>query len=365
MKRVFTAAVSTVIITVSLVGLLGYFFLNERPETDGREVVFELKAGSFASVARELEQQGIITDAFKFKILARLLGETSKVRVGEYALRTDMTPSEVLRVIVSGKSIQHPLTVIEGANIFDVAGLVEQKGLGSKKEFLALCRNPEFLRTVLGEPLTSCEGYLFPETYGITRFMTEKEIIQQMTARFLENYSKIEGAVGGIGLNRHQLVTFASIVEKETGFPAERPIIASVYHNRLRQGMRLQADPTVLYGKWIATGNLLLSITREDLLTLNPYNTYMKTGLPAGPIANPGFEAMRASVHPAESEFLYFVSKNDGTHVFSRDYEAHNRAVQSFQQNAKAREGKSWRDLSKKKPTSGRSDPKKKSARKN
>lgn len=359
MSRILSVAITAVLIGGLVVGGLGYLFLNERPEKDGREVVFELRAGSFASVARELEQQGLITDSFKFKILARILGETSKVRVGEYALRTDMTPSEILRVIVSGKSIQHPLTVVEGANMFDVASLVEQKGFGTRKEFLALCKNPEFLRAVLGEPLSSCEGYLFPETYGITKFMTEKEIIQQMLARFLENYAKIESAVAGVGLNRHQLVTFASIVEKETGAPDERPIISSVYHNRLRKGMRLQADPTVLYGKWIATGNLLLSITREDLVTPNGYNTYMKTGLPTGPIANPGFEALRASVYPAQSEFLYFVSKNNGTHVFSRDYEAHNRAVQSFQQNAKAREGKSWRDL-KKNP-----ELKKKSARKN
>lgn len=333
----------------AMITALGYFFLNERPESEGREVIFELKAGSFISVARELEQQGLITDAFKFKILARVLGDTGNIRVGEYALRTDMTPSEVLRVIVSGKSIQHPITVVEGANIFDVAELIEKKGLGQKKEFLKLCRDSVFLMSALGEALTSCEGYLYPETYGITRFMTEKEIMQQMFARFVENYSKVDGAAMGTGLTRHQIITFASIVEKETGAPQERPIISSVYHNRLNKGMRLQADPTVLYGKWISTGNLLLSITRDDLITPNAYNTYMKTGLPAGPIANPGILAIEAAIHPAETEFLFFVSKNDGTHVFSKDYESHNRAVQSFQQNAKAREGKSWRDLQKKK----------------
>lgn len=347
MKRLLFGGLLIVVAAGLLVGGVAFFFLNEAPEAAGRDVVFELRPGPFTAVARDLEAQGLVTSATKLKLLARITGHANRVRVGEYALRTDMTPLQILGVIISGKSIQHPLTVVEGANIYDIGELIERKGFGKKKTFFSLCKDQAFLRSMLGEPLPSCEGYLFPETYGITKYMTEKEIIQQMISRFLQNFEKVTALAGSSGMTRHQIVTLASIVEKETGAPEERPVISSVYHNRLRLGMKLQADPTVLYGKWETTGNYLLSITRQDLITPNPYNTYTKKGLPLGPIANPGLEALKATLQPATSEFLYFVSRNDGTHIFSKDYDAHNRAVQSFQQNSKARQGKSWRDLSK------------------
>jgi UPF0755 protein len=346
----FLGGVITFTVVVALAAAVSVFlYLNGAPETEGKDVIFDLSPGPFLTVAKNLEEQGVITDAFRFKILARLTGYANRVRVGEYALRTDMPPMKVLKIISSGKSIMHPLTVVEGANIFDVADLIEKKGFGKKSAFMKLCRSSEVMKEFVGEPLSSCEGYLFPETYGITKFMDERAILKQMTDRFLQNFERIAESAKDFNLNRHQIVILASIIEKETGAPEERPIISSVYNNRLRQGMRLQADPTVLYGKWEKTGDYQLSITKHDLSTPNPYNTYTKAGLPFGPIANPGLEALKATIAPAQTEFLYFVSKNNGTHVFSKDYEGHNNAVKSFQQNAKARAGKSWRDLSKKK----------------
>ena len=170
-----------------------------------------------------------------------------------------------------------------------------------------------------------------------------------MVKRFLFVYHEAVPQNEVPGWTRHQIVTLASIIEKETGAPEERPLISSVFHNRLKKGMRLQTDPTVLYGKAERVGSFAINITTEDLRTPNRYNTYTIYGLPPGPIANPGREALSAVLAPAESTYLYFVSQNNGTHIFSSDYEAHNKAVKHFQLDPKAREGKSWRDLSKKK----------------
>jgi UPF0755 protein len=168
-----------------------------------------------------------------------------------------------------------------------------------------------------------------------------------MVERFLQNFAKLQAMPGwnSTRLTRHQLVTLASIVEKETGAPEERPVISSVFHNRLRLNMKLQTDPTVIYGIWEQTGQWNRNISRDDLLAPSKYNTYTFVGLPVGPIANPGYEALLAAGGPAQTEFLFFVSRNDGTHVFSRDYGQHRSAVMQFQIDRAARDGKSWRDL--------------------
>jgi UPF0755 protein len=235
--------------------------------------------------------------------------------------------------------------VAEGLNMYDVADIVERLGLGARQDFLALCQSRELARELLGEELPSLEGYLFPETYLVTKYTGTRGLIRLMVARFLEVYKQIPIS-SDAALSRHQLVTLASIVEKETGAPEERPVIASVFHNRLRLGMRLQTDPTVLYGILDARKAPTKNITRADLATDTRYNTYTRTGLPFGPIANPGREALLAAANPASTDFLYFVSRNNGVHAFSRDLRAHQKAVEAYQLNRAAREaGTSWRDL--------------------
>ncbi|HEY1078907.1 MAG TPA: endolytic transglycosylase MltG, partial [Bdellovibrio sp.] len=187
----------------------------------------------------------------------------------------------------------------------------------------------------------------FPETYMLTKFTDTKTLISNMVKRFLYVYNEVAPEAQVLGWPRHKVVTLASIIEKETGAPEERPLISSVFHNRMQKNMRLQTDPTVIYGKAEQTGKIEINITRADLTTPTRYNTYTITGLPPGPIANPGKEALLAAVKPAASEFLFFVSQNDGTHVFSVDYKGHESAVKRFQLDRKAREGKSWRDLNK------------------
>lgn len=323
-----------------------FVFLTHGPAVGpGEEKIFEVLPGQgFYSVAERLEKEGFTTSAFRFKILAKVSGQESGLRVGEYALKTDMRPMDVLEVLSSGKSIEHKITFPEGTNIFEMAAAVEQKGLAKAADFLALVRDPRLIEELLGEKLPSLEGYLFPETYKYTKYTPVQSLVKGMVARFKETYGKIVYDPN-VKLSRHQLVTLASVIEKETGAPEERPLISSVFHNRLNRHIRLQSDPTIIYGIWIETGSYKQNITRDDITRPTLYNTYTVPALPLGPIANPGSEALMAAAQPATSPFLFFVSKNDGTHTFSENLGQHNAAVQKFQMDQKARTGKSWRDL--------------------
>jgi UPF0755 protein len=187
------------------------------------------------------------------------------------------------------------------------------------------------------------EGYLYPDTYFFNKTISPEDMTRQMVRKFFSVWSKeFDTRATQLGMTRHQVVTLASIVEKETGAPNERPMISSVFHNRLKKHMRLQSDPTTIYGIWKRyKGN----IHKRDLLESTPYNTYTVAALPVGPISNPGVEAIRAALHPAESPYLFFVSHNDGTHEFTKTFGEHTAAVKRFQLDPKAREGKSWRDL--------------------
>lgn len=330
-------------------GYIFYSFKSKAPSDISQEVVYEVAPGkSFNSIAADLENKGLITNANFFSLYARFIGERSKLKVGEYLLKTDMRPDDILAVITSGKSIARGFTVSEGLSIYEIADLYQKDGFGTAAEFLKWVRDPALIKSLLGENYGSLEGYLFPETYMLTKFTDTKTLISNMVRRFLYVYNEVIPQSKILGLNRHEIVTLASIVEKETGAPEERTLISSVFHNRLQKRMRLQTDPTVIYGKAETLGKIVINITKNDLLTPTRYNTYTISGLPPGPIANPGKEALLAAVTPAQSEYLFFVSRNDGTHIFSVDYKGHESAVKSFQLNRKAREGKSWRDLKKK-----------------
>lgn len=316
------------------------------PSGEGEERIFEVSPGEgFYKIANRLEQEKLISSAFKFKILAKFSGHADSLRVGEYAVRTDLRPIEMLTILASGKSIERQITFPEGANILEMANAIEGKGIGKKDDFLQKARDPILIESLLGEKQASLEGYLFPETYKYTKYTTLEQLIRSMVDRFKENYASL--GYESNAMTRHQMVTLASVIEKETGAPEERPLISSVFHNRLKRGMRLQSDPTILYGIWAQTGEWKQNITRDDITRPTPHNTYTVPALPTGPVSNPGRDALEAAGHPATSEFLFFVSKNDGTHTFSENLEQHNNAVQKFQMNAQAREGKSWRDLNK------------------
>lgn len=341
--------------TTALVCSAGYVYWNfktTRPSENGSDVIYEVLPGeSFNQVAKHLEDAGIIRNAQFFSFFARIGGKRSKIKMGEYLFRTNMYPSEVLNILISGKSIQRPFTVPEGYNIFEISALVEKAGLISASDFLALVTNKEYVASLLGENQDSLEGYLFPDTYQLSKKDDIKKLISLMVKSSIEAYNQVKAEapvdMAAINLTRNEVLTFASIVEKETGAVQERPIIASVFHNRLAKKMRLQTDPTVIYGKAIMNGKLEISITRADLQNPTPYNTYAISGLPPGPISNPGKDAMAAVLRPSQTDYLFFVSQNNGTHIFTENYQDHAKAVKRFQLNPKAREGKSWRDLNK------------------
>ncbi len=352
MKKTILIFLSVIVVLGVVVGgglaYLVFDFTSSRPSSESQEVVYEVEPGkSFNTVAYELEQKGLLRNANFFSIYARVIGQRSKLKVGEYLLRTNMRPLEILQVITSGKSIARGFTVSEGLSTYEIAEAYERQGFGKAEEFFRLTRDPNLIQSLLGEKQRSLEGYLFPETYMMTKFTDAKTLITNMVQRFLYVYKEVVGTKPTLGLTRHQVVTLASIIEKETGAPQERTIISSVFHNRLEKRMRLQTDPTVIYGKAEYLGKIVINITKADLSAVTPYNTYVIPGLPPGPIANPGREALAATIAPSVSEYLFFVSQNDGTHVFSSTYENHNKAVRKFQMDRKARQGKSWRDLKK------------------
>ncbi len=295
-------------------------------------------------VAQQLYDKEMIGSVEVFVMWARIFGHDKKMKSGEYGVAVGTTLNGLFEILRSGKSLGHRLIVPEGTNLFEIGAKLEELSLCKKEEFVKLATSKKFIKTIFSEELSSLEGYLFPDTYFFTKVDGCRTIARRLVLRFLDKFKKIATRTGW---TRHQIVTLASIIEKETGAGFERPQISSVFHNRLQKKMRLQTDPTVMYARLLKTGSYQSNITKSDLLADHPYNTYKRSGLPPGPISNPGLEALSAAVQPASTEYLYFVSKNDGTHVFSKNYKDHSSAVTSYQIDPKARAGKSWRDLSK------------------
>lgn len=328
MKRALVAA----LVAGFAVGCLGVVWLATRlspvAEAGAAEVVFEVTPGdTLARVAENLEAAGLVRDARLAEGWARLRGLAPRLRAGEYALSPAMSAGQIFEHIASGQVVTHAVAVPEGFTAIQIAARLQAAGLADAEAFAALVVDPVFTGE-LALPAPTLEGYLFPETYRFPRKLDPREIARAMVGEFFEAWRPLAPAAERRGLSLHEVVTLASIVEKETGVPEERPLIASVFANRLARGMRLESDPTVIYGIPGFDGNLRRRDLEDDA---NPYNTYRIAGLPPGPIANPGAAALRAVVEPAESTYLYFVSRNDGTHIFSRSYREHVAAVNRHQ----------------------------------
>jgi len=285
------------------------------------------------AVARKLEARGLIRNARAFSLLARYRELAGALKVGEYELSAAYSAEQTLERIVSGKVATFPVSLPEGLTAVQVGERLEAAGLASASEFQAVVGAPG-ITDALGVEGETLEGYLFPETYRLPHRLSAREIAKILVDQFLVVWREIEPQARSQKLSMQQVVTLASIVEKETAAPDERPLIASVFRNRLDRGMRLETDPTVIYGIADFDGNL----RRRDLEdTSNPYNTYVIPGLPPGPISNPGADALRAVVNPADTQYLFFVSKNDGTHTFSKSYAEHELAVDQYQRRRRKR----------------------------
>ncbi len=318
----------------TLLVIAGWFYIYAvtpvAPDSAGERVVLIPPGMNLPGIQRVLAAEGLGGDDFRFRLLARLTRLERRLRAGEYRLAGSFSPLRILRELASGRIVHRPVTIPEGANLKEVASILANGGLLAREEFLRLAGDAEFIRNEMRINAGSLEGYLFPDTYYLSRGQKGEEIIAMMVGRLRSVLAELGvGDVGRVtqGLTLHELLTMASIVEKETASPAERPLIARVFLNRLQKRMRLQTDPTVIYGLSMFDGNL----TRRDLRTATPYNTYVINGLPPGPIGNPGRASIEAVLSPAVGPYLYFVSKNDGTHHFSSTLAEHNRAVQQYQ----------------------------------
>jgi UPF0755 protein len=285
------------------------------------------KGTSTQAMANELARAGVIRYTWEF-VLVRAFHPHSRLQAGEYQFTHADTPWNVFDRILRGDVFFYELIIPEGANIFDIAASVSQFDFIPNQDFLRAARSPALIHDLAPQALT-LEGYLFPSTYRITRSTTAQQLCQMMTDLFRKHWREIQNSDHPIAV--HEAVTLASLVEKETGVRDERPIVASVFRNRLQNSMPLDCDPTTIYAALLEQ-RYHGAIYRSDLNSVNKYNTYQHTGLPPGPIANPGAASLKAAVAPAVTDFLYFVARADGSggHHFSKSIDEHNRAVQEY-----------------------------------
>lgn len=299
----------------------------------GTEKLVTVEPGMAASqILRTLEKEGVLADANLARTyLIYFLGDP-KIQAGEYRFHGPLTTSQVLRMLARGQVVSRFVTIIEGLTLEEIADQLARERLGRREVFLDLMRSPRLIAG-FDPDAPDLEGYLFPETYSFASGTGEEEIAETLVKTFRRRFERDVRpllAKGAAGRSVRQVVTLASIVEKEAKIPSDRPMIAAVYRNRLEKGIGLAADPTVIYvlkrlGRW--HGNL----RREDLRMDSPYNTYRWAGLPPGPICSPGLASLEAAAAPADVPYLYFVARNDGTHVFAETLQEHNRNVEIWQ----------------------------------
>ncbi len=291
-------------------------------------VDFVLAPGSsLAAAARELEERRLIRSARAFRWYAHWTGVDARLQAGEYELSPAMSVREIVQRLTAGKVKSYSIALPEGLTATEIAARLATQDLTEINSFLAAVRDAELART-LGFEGETLEGYLFPETYQLQKGLSPHDLIEILVGEFRKAWEQVAPAAAAAGLSQRQAVILASLIEKETGIAEERALISSVFHNRLRRGMRLETDPSVIYGITDFDGDLRRTHLEDER---NLYNTYRIAGLPPGPIGNPGLASLRAAVLPAATEYFYFVSRNDGTHVFSKTYREHVNAVNRYQ----------------------------------
>jgi UPF0755 protein len=323
---------------LSLVGAHIYFF-HIKWSYDGPSKEFVIKRGeTFAQINYRLGKENLISNTRIFHHFTRWKNQINKINQGVFLIEKGMTMEDVLAALTGPGKI--PMIVLpEGKNLYEYAKIFNDAEITPAKDFIAACFNSEILNEfeITGP---SAEGRIFPNSYRFAPGTDAKTVLRTLLKSFSEQTKNFDWSHAS--LTKEQIITLASIVEKETGAAWERKRIAGVFYNRLKKGMQLQSDPTTIYGIWNRfDGNL----RKADLQEANDYNTYKIRGLPKGPIANPGLESIKAALDPEPHAYLFFVSKNNGTHVFSATLQEHNKAVEFYQKNAQQRQGKSWRQL--------------------
>jgi UPF0755 protein len=314
---------------------VGYWFYSglQRPYQgfEGAEQFVDIPPGTgTAAMARRLADAGVVRSPETFRLAVWMKGSGRRLQAGEYRFDRAMSPAEVVDKLARGDVYVRAITFREGLTIWDMASLYENAEFGAASDFMAASKRADLIRDVDPEA-RDLEGYLFPDTYTLPRSATAEQLVERMVAQFRKVLTpELQQQAAARGLSVRELVTLASLVEKETGKADERTTVAGVYTNRLRIGMGLQCDPTVIYALMLA-GRYDGNIRRADLQIDSPYNTYRYAGLPPGPIAAPGAASLHAAANPADVPYLYFVSRNDGSHVFSTTLDEHNKAVYEYQ----------------------------------
>jgi UPF0755 protein len=324
-----------VLILLAGAGAAGYV-MHGRLETpfrgyQGDAALVTIPSGaSTRAIGDRLVEAGVVQDTVVYRVALWLSGDARRLQAGEYRFDRPMPVADVIGKIARGEVDLVPITFPEGRTIREMAAIYEGRGLGTAAAFIAATKDPSLVHTI-DPDARDLEGYTFPDTYAVSRSTDAAQLVAQMVERFTKVMTPaLREAAVARGLTVRQLVTLASIVEKETGRADERPLVAAVYANRLRIGMALQCDPTLIYGLQ-RVGRYDGNIHKDDLQFDSPYNTYKYPGLPPGPIAAPGRASLEAAAHPADADFLYFVSRNDGSHEFARTLDEHNRNVQRYQ----------------------------------
>lgn len=316
------------LLTFLALSLSSYRLFLASPYGNGRiEKVFDFSSGyTMKKIAKELKRSRIIGSATLLSLYARIQKADEKVQAGTYRLTDGMSPAEILAKLINGDVYEVRFVVPEGYSIYQIAELLDSRKIFPKASFLRQCFSPNLLQE-LNIPAKSVEGFLLPRTYTIKPGTDPATLIKEMVARFRSTYElKYANLAKSLGLPELEVLTLASMIEKEAVVPEERPLIASVFFNRLKKNMPLQSDPTAVYGIRAFAGK----ISKKDILRETPYNTYSINGLPPGPIGNPGEDSIKAVLTPARTPYLYFVARKDGTHHFSRTLEEHNRAVDMY-----------------------------------
>ncbi len=294
------------------------------PITPPKPVSVEIAHGKGAwEIAKTLEKNGVISHAATFMCIAVLTGKSKHLQAGSYVFEGNHVPHDIMDILFRGKTLKYRVTIPEGYTIFQIGEAVSKAKLMPKHDFVAAAKSSQTTEFfAISAP--SMEGFLFPDTYYLALHMTPLEIMAKMIGRLRAIYTPaLEQRAKDLGMSKLQVITLASLIEKEASVPSDKPLISSVFHNRMKRGMRLQSDPTVIYGIDGFTGK----IGPDDLLRKSPYNTYRHEGLPPGPICNPGLESIKSALWPAQTGYLYFVSRGDGTHSFSSSLQEHNRAI--------------------------------------
>lgn len=322
-----------VILAASFLSAMNFYLYCITPcKAIPSEVSFNIPKGStLKKTSIILEGKGIIGGKFQFKLLAKLKNAEHRIKSGEYSVQLPMSPLAILDKLIRGEVITYSITIPEGSTVFNIAGIIENAGLGTAESILKKAADISFIKS-LGLEDQSLEGFLFPDTYRFSKGTTPEVIIKSMLARFKEVFLQaLKDKPLDTGLSEKEILIFASLVEKETALLSEKPVVAAVFINRLKKRMRLECDPTVIYGIKLINPEFNSRLRKKHLQERTPYNTYRIYGLPPGPICNPGLESIKAAVNPAKVDYLYFVSKNDGTHKFSKTLKEHTRAVITYQ----------------------------------